>query len=309
MKHFSAKGKFLFSGEYLVLEGAKAFATPLRYGQTLQVENTENNIIVWTSTVKNHDWFTAELNNKLEVVSTNNKAIAERLSEILNAVLQLNPSFKSEIQSGIDAKANMEFDQEWGLGSSSTLIALISQWANVDPYKLLELTFGGSGYDIACATQNQPVFYTKTENGSIVEKVDYDPVYKDQMFFIYSGQKSNSRTGMKYFRSNAKWGADDVNAISSLSEQWSKAKDVATLMTIIDEHEIRMSKILNLPALKGDKFDDFEGSIKSLGAWGGDFFLAVSPDAEYLKNYFKTNYDTILSYDKIVHFNPETVTS
>lgn len=31
-----------------------------------------------------------------------------------------------------------------------------------------------------------------------------------------------------------------------------------------------MSEILNTPTVKSQKFKDFNGSVKSLGAWGGE---------------------------------------
>ncbi len=43
----------------------------------------------------------------------------------------------------------MNFDKNWGLGSSSTLINNISSWAKINPYDLLWSIGKGSGYDIA----------------------------------------------------------------------------------------------------------------------------------------------------------------
>ena len=53
----------------------------------------------------------------------------------------------------------LTFPRAWGLGTSSTLISLIAQWAKCDPFELLFEAFGGSGYDIACATANSPISY------------------------------------------------------------------------------------------------------------------------------------------------------
>ena len=44
--------------------------------------------------------------------------------------------------------------------TSSTLIANLAKWSNVDPYILLSETFGGSGYDIACASAKKALFIT-----------------------------------------------------------------------------------------------------------------------------------------------------
>ena len=48
-------GKLLITGEYLVLDGAKAFALPLSCGQSLNYKEIDNNLIKWTSyDMKNH---------------------------------------------------------------------------------------------------------------------------------------------------------------------------------------------------------------------------------------------------------------
>ena len=43
---------------------------------------------------------------------------------------------------------------------------------------------------------------------------------------------------------------------------------------LLDSHEEILSTILKRDTIKKELFSDFEGSIKSLGAWGGDFILA-----------------------------------
>lgn len=48
-KEFYSNGKLLITGEYLVLDGAKAFALPTKFGQNIVIENTENKIIHWKS--------------------------------------------------------------------------------------------------------------------------------------------------------------------------------------------------------------------------------------------------------------------
>ena len=60
-----------------------------------------------------------------------------------------------------------------------------------------------------------------------------------------------------------------------------------------------MSSILELPTVKESLFPDFDGSIKSLGAWGGDFVLTVSKDnpTAYFEN---KGYKTIVSYQEMI---------
>jgi mevalonate kinase len=48
-KTFYSNGKLLITGEYLVLDGAKALALPTKFGQNLTVEEGANQEISWTS--------------------------------------------------------------------------------------------------------------------------------------------------------------------------------------------------------------------------------------------------------------------
>ena len=55
---FYSNGKLLITGEYLVLDGAKAFALPTKFGQNLIVENGTNKEIIWKSyNVDQKIWF------------------------------------------------------------------------------------------------------------------------------------------------------------------------------------------------------------------------------------------------------------
>ena len=55
---FYSNGKLFISGEYLVLDGADAFALPTKFGQNLVVEPGENQNIEWKSyDYDNQLWF------------------------------------------------------------------------------------------------------------------------------------------------------------------------------------------------------------------------------------------------------------
>ena len=60
-----------------------------------------------------------------------------------------------------------------------------------------------------------------------------------------------------------------------------------------------MSVILETPTIKNVLFPDFNGTIKSLGAWGGDFAMVIASEnpTEY---FIKKGYNTIIPYDKMI---------
>ena len=60
-----------------------------------------------------------------------------------------------------------------------------------------------------------------------------------------------------------------------------------------------MASVLDTPTVKQSLFPDFKGSLKSLGAWGGDFILAVAEDNPTV--FFKEKgYDTIIPYHDMI---------
>ena len=60
-----------------------------------------------------------------------------------------------------------------------------------------------------------------------------------------------------------------------------------------------MSEILEMQTVKEALFPDFRGVVKSLGAWGGDFVLAVSREnpTEYFRN---RGYDTVVPFSEMI---------
>ena len=165
MKSFYSNGKILITSEYLVLAGAKAFAIPCKKGQYLKFKNLENQTISWKSYDHNSNlWFEAVFElPSINIIKSSEIFIAKKLKAILNLAKKENPNFLLE---GGEVKTFLEFNKNWGLGSSSTLISNIATWAKVNPYQLGKKSFGGSGYDIACSHARGPIIYTKKRTKS-----------------------------------------------------------------------------------------------------------------------------------------------
>jgi hypothetical protein len=73
----------------------------------------------------------------------------------------------------------LNFPKKWGLGTSSTLINNIAQWLQIDAFTLLN-SFGGSGYDIACA---QYLILYHLKGKPIVDKVSIQ--VQENIYFVY----------------------------------------------------------------------------------------------------------------------------
>ncbi|WP_434037594.1 GYDIA family GHMP kinase [Formosa sp. 4Alg 33] len=300
METFYSNGKLLITAEYLVLNGAKALALPTKFGQSLTVETHADAGIRWQSfNSENEVWLDTQLSySKQTLVPDIENDLTLRLASILNVAKQLNPNFLKQ-EKGLKVKTYLDFPTNWGLGTSSTLINNIANWAAVNPYKLLELTFGGSGYDIACASNNTPITYTLDKKSPIVKPVIFKPEFSNHIYFVHLNMKQNSREGIAHYKSNPSDKSEAIKAINTITEDLLHCTDLNAFNTLVDAHEAIIADIVNLNPVKASLFSDFSGSIKSLGAWGGDFVMVSS--AENPTDYFKQKgYHTILSYQDMI---------
>ncbi len=299
-KTYYSNGKLLISGEYLVLDGALSLAIPTTYGQSLIVEPIDEPKIIWESLDENGQrWFQEDILIKQitsPIVSSND--ISNRLVQILHAARQLNPNFLNTT-SGFKVTTSLTFPKNWGLGTSSTLINNLANWAGIDAYELLEKTFGGSGYDIACAQRNCPISYQLEHGKPIVEDVEFNPLFKQHLYFVYLNKKQNSRDGISKYKENRTNIKSSIIQINEITSHLLSCKSLEDFDKLIIEHELIISNIIKQKPIKSLLFNDFEGELKSLGAWGGDFILASSegnPTA-----YFNgKGFETVISYDSMV---------
>ncbi|UWX54565.1 GYDIA family GHMP kinase [Maribacter litopenaei] len=300
MMEFYSNGKLLLTGEYAILDGAKGLALPTKFGQSLTVKKSKTGQINWRSLTENNTpWFTTDISiDNFNVITTSDVAAAHRLVQIFRKTKSLNPAFLDSYQGGyVDTK--LTFPKDWGLGSSSTLINNMAQWAEVDPYQLLEDTFGGSGYDIACAQSDSPIVYQKIEGNPNVEIVDFDPAFKDRLFFIYLNKKQNSRDAIETYRQLDIDKKELVAEVNDLTSLLLGAKNLDRFEAILNRHEILLSDTLKLPTIKQQIFPDYQGSIKSLGAWGGDFILVTGRQQE-MEYFINKGYATVIPYSKMI---------
>ncbi|HLV39682.1 GYDIA family GHMP kinase [Xanthomarina sp.] len=301
LETYKSNGKLLLTGEYVVLDGALSLAIPTTFGQTMKVSKLDESKIIWKSfDDKNKIWLDAEFsieNKEIITAFTPENDTSKRLFEILQAVKLLNPGF---LNSGFEVETKLTFPQDWGLGSSSTLINNIANWAKVDAYRLLEQTFGGSGYDIACAQFNQPITYQLGNNNEkTVKEVAFNPLFKEALYFVYLNKKQNSRDGIAQYKTNVADKTDVIKKLSNITTQLISCSSLGDFNVLLNTHEQLISRIIHQVPVKEKLFSDFKGSIKSLGAWGGDFVLVTSE--ENPTNYFRRKgYDTLIPYSEMI---------
>ena len=299
-KTFYSNGKLLISGEYLVLDGANAFALPTKFGQDLVVEEGSDQTIEWKSyDYDNHLWFEDVISFSEIINKTNPKSetVKTTLINILHEAYLLNPDYINLAQ-GYKVSTHLTFPRKWGLGTSSTLINNVAQWAKINAFTLLNNSFGGSGYDIACAQNDTPIIYQIENN--IVEPVIFNPDFKENIYFVYLNRKQNSKAAINaYYNNRSEHLAENITKNNKLTEAIINAKTISEFVRAVEKHEIHLSNILETRTIKEIAFPDFNGVIKSLGAWGGDFVMVACKESP--KDYFVSKgYETILTYNEMI---------
>jgi mevalonate kinase len=306
-QHFYGHGKLLLTGEYFVLDGARALAVPTKLGQKLRVKEltSSDNTLYWVAlNSKKQIWLNLVF-DKAELNCLNdNSPEAARLSSILSAARKLNPEFLKGSKD-LAVETQLEFPNEWGLGSSSTLIYALSQWAGVDGYELLKATIGGSGYDVACAGYDNPVLYQLKNGVPETLEINWRPAFEEDLYFAYLGKKQLSSEGIKYYREKLNDKAHVAGQLSLITEQVMNCNQLATFEALLNEHEEIVGSALKMMKVKDTHFQDYWGSMKSLGAWGGDFVLLTNERSrEELTDYLNAKgIYTIFRFDEMV-FHP-----
>ncbi len=283
-----------------MLDGAKSLALPTKLGQSLIIEETSSGNISWKTYLNTNElWIDAEFNlNNFKVIKTSNAEKSAKIQEILKMCKEINPNFLAESK-GIKALSKIEFDKDWGLGSSSSMITNVAAWANVDPFELNNKVFGGSGYDIACANASSPIFYQKTNSLPEWKNASFNPIFHEQLWFVYLGKKKDSRQAIADYKSKNKPSQETVNTISEISNKVAQTLDLTEFENLLNQHEEAVAKHLQIPTIKQQLFSDYPKTIKSLGAWGGDFILVTGNKTD-LEYFSKKGYATILSYKELI---------
>lgn len=301
-EEFYSNGKLLLTGEYVVLDGAKALAIPTKFGQSLCIEKHNDSTIIWKSyDEKNTIWFETVFtleDDKIRLLNKMPNSLENSLLIILTSAKKINPSFLNKAK-GYLIITKLNFPKDWGLGTSSTLINNIAQWANVNAFELSNLTFGGSGYDIAAAQHNTPILYSNKSVLPFIEGINLSWNFKDSLFFVYLNKKQNSRDAITHYRQQKNAVLECVSKINEITQQLISCTTLSEFNQLVQLHEQYISEIIKQKTVKEKLFDDYQGAIKSLGAWGGDFILATGD--EFDKEYFrKKGYSTLLSFHEMI---------
>ena len=197
----------------------------------------------------------------------------------------------------------LNFNRQWGLGSSSTFVNNLAKWAQIDPYELLFSTFSGSGFDIACCDYNSPILYRNNDKSIVTKKISFNPNFADKLYLIYLGKKQNTEKSIKKYSEKKFEKINLITKINSINDKIINCNDLKDFENLIELHENIIGKAISMKPIQKSFFNDYnEGKIKSLGSWGGDFILATSKNND-IKYFEKKGFKTIFPLSKIVYLN------
>lgn len=301
-------GKLLLTGEYFVLDGALALAVPTKFGQSLRVKelHSADSMLYWMALDNTgKPWLQLTFDKETFTCFDADTKEAKDLGGILSAARALNPDFLKG-DKDIAVETRLEFPRNWGLGSSSTLIYCLSQWAGVDGYTLLQNSIGGSGYDVACAGYDTAILYRLQNTGQNRQPetiaTNWLPAFSANLYFAHLGKKQSSPEGIKNYRQLLADKSKGVNELTRITQAVLQCTELNVFEQLMNEHELLVGAELKQMKVKDTLFADYWGSVKSLGAWGGDFVMLTNSRSEAeLKEYLKLkNIDTVFSWNEMI---------
>lgn len=300
MNAIFSPGKLMLTSEYFAIDGALVLAVPTNLGQEFFFEEKEDgkSLILWEAYHQNTPWLKVVIDYKTwQILETNIPSSAEFITKTLQNVQQLsNSKFKTDLTYYL--KTNLQFPADYGLGSSSTLMNNLAEWAEIDPFYLNTISLGGSGYDIAVAKEKSAVlFQSKPEIK--YEKVDFNPSFKNELIFIHLNQKQDSREGINLYKSKKK-SPELVSEFSDLTKKILLCNELESFSELMMIHEHKIADFLKISTVREKFFSDCPSFVKSLGAWGGDFVMSAK-FGDY-KNYFwEKGFPTVLEWKNIIN--------
>lgn len=289
----------MLTSEYFAMDGALVLAVPTKLGQEFSFEEKDDkkSLIFWEAYHQNKLWLKAVIDyENWQILETNIPSSAEFILKTLKNVQSLSTiKFKNDFTYHL--KTNLQFPADYGLGSSSTLMTNLAEWAQIDPFHLNKISLGGSGYDIAVAKEKSAILFRNVPDIKY-EKVNFDPPFKNELIFIHLNQKQNSREGISLYKSKIK-SEKLVDEFSNLTRNILLCNELKNFSELMLIHEQRISNFLEIPTVKERLFADCPVFIKSLGAWGGDFVM--SSKFEGFKDYFwGKGFRTIFEYSDLI---------
>jgi len=308
MQTFFAPGKILLAGEYTVLLGLEAHAVPVKSGQWLEffAYNTPDNQAPTVHFKAFDDRGEIWLENVYDLDSDawRNPPVPE-LNAFDTILKFVNDEFW-EPQTSYRLETRLEFGRETGLGSSSTFIALMSQCFRLNPQKLQEHIFGGSGYDVAVACLGKSLSFWRNDKGAHYRPWKLPSELTQNWHVVFMGKKVNSRKSSTAILEKL----EEILTEPFYKQQFERvlsivrdAETTASLEAALEMYQMLLAQLLEMETpykqlgLKPVK----QGLCKWLGAWGGDMLLVndtfIHSESDFFESYNCVPWNEIVSHE------------
>jgi len=266
----------LLSGEYAVLDGALALGVPTRLGQHLhaRIDPDLKGLHYEALRPDGSVWFSAQFDEKGVDISEKNEARTQLIHRIF-----LDIGGEKIWREGWSLQTRLEFEPEWGLGSSSSWIVLLADWSGKDPFQLFFDHLSGSGCDVAISLARTPIVYRlEGPRTPHWEPILFRPPL-ERLWLHYVGQKQHSSVEVEAYRKRAKPEPKILDSITALTQSFAQSSDPTIWAESMKKHENLIANLTSkTPFLLAD-ISDNQIVTKSLGAWGGDFVLILSKNS------------------------------
>ncbi|MBQ0152240.1 MAG: 30S ribosomal protein S6 [Chryseobacterium sp.] len=300
MGEIFSPGKLMLTSEYFAVDGALVLAVPTKLGQEFFFDEIQDaqSIIVWEAFHQDKPWLKVIINyTSWQIVESNIQSSAEFILKVLKNVQALS-EFKFKSNHSYHLKTNLQFPSDYGLGSSSTLMNNLAEWADIDPFHLNTISLGGSGYDIAVAQAKSAVLYRNKPTVNY-QSLKFNPIFSDQLIFIHLNQKQDSREGINLYKTKLK-SENLINEFSDITMKVLNCSELNIFSELMSLHERKISDFIEIPTVKSLYFNDCPVFVKSLGAWGGDFVMS-SKFPGYKDYFWGKGFTTIFEWNELIN--------
>jgi hypothetical protein len=281
MRSFFSHGKILLIGEYAVMAGIEALALPVADGQWMNVwEIPAKGVskLIWQSKEPDGEvWFECRIDTDIMHVSeTTDEEISKTLVKLLREIQVHHPALFEHRTLRVENEC--EFNRNYGLGTSSTLVSNLSKWSGVDAFTLQKLAFGGSGYDVAVGQLGKPLVYWIENEKPCWGPWLLSPELTAGWFLAFPNKKQNSRDSLADVNDKLNAMKSDTMVLQQLNAVVNAVKhprSLPLLEAMLEMWQALLSQRLDLPrAWDTLELEPLQGGLcKWLGAWGGDVIL------------------------------------
>ena len=146
-------------------------------------------------------------------------------------------------------ETHLQFPQEWGLGSSSTLCALLARWSLGDAQKIQQAVWGGSGYDVAVAEVGKPLVYWISGDEPNWAEWRLMPELSANWWILMPGNKQNSRESLRSVKERLLELQQEpfiMHQLKQIIDRIKLAEDVPTMEAGLEMYQAILGTILEL---------------------------------------------------------------